>query len=187
LESLGTYLNFHTTAAAVAFLFATSSGPAFAQTLTVTATGTIPTTCGLTAASGFGAANLNANGTVSASASVTCNAKYIIKATSANGGLKTATAAPSSSFSNKLDYTLSISVPLDNGGGTVSGNCAASNLVAGASTCALSPASTGLSSGTGTSVGQTANLGVNWTLPGATRLIAGSYSDTLTITIAAQP
>lgn len=158
-----------------------------AQTLTITATGQIPASCGLAAASSFSNANLDANGSSSATATVNCNTKYLLKATSANGGLKTATAAPSASFANKLDYQFNISVPLDNSAGTLTGSCAASNLAAGASACALSPAGTGLSSGSGTSTGKTATLGINWTVPSAVHLVAGSYADTITISIAAQP
>lgn len=162
------------------------TAPAKAQTLTVTATGMIAKSCGLTASGQFGNANLDANGTVTAAAVVNCNLKYVVKATSARGGLKNATAAPSSSFSNLLAYNFSLSVPLDNGGGTISATCTSTALVAGASNCQLSPAGTGLSSGNGTSVNQNAALSIGWTLPTTTRLVAGSYSDVLTITIAAQ-
>lgn len=188
LIEANSHAQFRSLAAALALLVGLlAEQPARAQSLTITATGSIPVTCGVTVASPFGAANLNSNGSVGATALVNCNSKYLIKATSANGGLKTATAAPSASFANKLDYTFSISVPLDNSSSTVSGSCTASSLIAGASACPLSPAGTGLSSGLGTSVNQTATLAVTWTLPGATRLVAGSYADTITISIAAQP
>ena len=158
-----------------------------AQTLTITATGQIPASCGLGTGSGFSNANLDASSSLSATATVNCNTKYLLRATSANGGLTTVVQAPSASFSNKLDYQFAISVPLDNAGGTVSGNCAASNLTAGGSLCALSPAGAGLSSQGGTSTGKTATLGISWTVPSVTHLVAGSYVDTITISIAAQP
>jgi spore coat protein U-like protein len=62
-------------------------------------------------------------------------------------------------------------------------------LVAGQSSCALSPAnSTGLSSGGKASLNKTATLTVAYTVPTLpTRLIAGSYSDTITLTITASP
>ncbi|WP_313806829.1 hypothetical protein [Sphingobium sp.] len=165
-------------------LFSVETG---AQTLTITATGQIPASCGLGSGSGFINANLDANGSLSATATVNCNTKYLLRATSANGGLKTATLAPSASFSSKLDYQFDISVPLDNSSGSVSGGCVASKLTAGGSDCALSPAGAGLSSVNGTSTGKTATLGISWMLPGATHLVAGSYADTITISIAAQP
>lgn len=149
--------------------------------------GQIAAMCGLGSGGSFGNADLNANGSVSAITAVNCNTKYLLRATSANGGLKTTIVAPSPSFVNQLDYQFSISVPLDNGGGTISGSCAASGLIAGSGLCSLSPAGAGLSSGTGTSTGTTASLTVTWTLPGATHLVAGQYTDTITLTIAAQP
>lgn len=164
-----------------------SSIHANAQTLTITATGQISASCGLSANGNFTSANLDINGSSSATAAVNCNTKYLLKATSTNGGLKTAISVPSSSFANKLDYQFNISVPLDNSASTVTGSCAASNLIAGASTCALSPAGPGLSSGSGTSTAKTATLGINWTLPSTVHLVAGSYADTITISIAAQP
>lgn len=172
---------------AVLFLaWAAIAAPAPAQTIVnVTAQGTIQSSCGLTVQSAFGAANLNADGSVNASASVNCNTPYRIRATSANGALKSATLAPAL-FSNRLDYSLSVTVPLD-AGGQISATCGSATLVSGASSCALSPASaSGLSSGTGASTSKTAALALQWTLPTATRLVAGSYADTITITITAQ-
>jgi hypothetical protein len=164
-----------------------SASPLDAQTLQITAKGQIATTCALAAGSGFGNANLDTSGTISATASVNCNTKYLLRAASANGGLKTTTAAPSASFTNLLDYVFTISVPLDNGAGSISGSCAASNLIPGSGFCNLSPMGAGLSSGSGTSTGKTASLGVSWAPPGASHLVAGSYTDTITITIAVQP
>lgn len=161
--------------------------PAAAADVSITATATIAAACSLTAGTGFGAANLGSSSSVTATATVNCNTRYRLKAQSANGGFKSATAAPAPSFTNQLAYTLNISVPLDNGGGTVAGSCASANLVAGSASCQMSPANTGLSSGSGTSTGQTASLSVSWTAPTSPRLIAGSYTDTITITIAAQP
>lgn len=158
-----------------------------AQTLTVTATGQIPASCGLGAGTSFSNANLDASGSLSATATVNCNTRYLLRATSANGGLKSAVAAPSASFSNKLDYQFTILVPLDNNGGTVSGNCVASNLTTSGSACTLSPAGVGLSSANGTSTSKTATLGISWTLPSVSHLVAGSYADTITLSIAAQP
>jgi len=163
-------------------LFAVSAS---AAVVIVTAQGTIQSSCGIALQSAFGSANLNGDGSVSGSALVNCNAPYRLRASSSNGALTTPTAAPAQ-FSNSLAYNLTAAVPLD-AGGQVSATCASSTLTAGSSSCALSPASaTGLSSGTGTSNSKVASLSVQWTLPTATRLIAGSYSDVITITIAVQ-
>jgi len=167
------------------FASAVVSAPASADVVTVTAQGTIPSSCGLALQNAFGAANLNADGSISASALVNCNAPYRIRASSANGALKTTTPAPAQ-FSNSLDYSLSVTVPLDVGG-QISATCTSATLVSGATGCTLSPASaSGLSSGSGTSTSKTAVLALQWTLPTATRLVAGNYADTVTITIAVQ-
>lgn len=167
------------------FVSATIAAPVWADVVTVTARGTIPSSCGLTLQSAFGAANLNSDGSINASALVNCNTPYRIRASSANGALKSATFAPAQ-FSNSLDYSFSVTVPLD-AGGQVSATCGSATLVSGATGCTLSPASSsGLSSGAGTSTSKTASLALQWTLPTATRLVAGSYADTITITIAVQ-
>ena len=156
-----------------------------AAVVTVTATGTVQSSCGITLQNAFGSANLNSDGSVNGSAVVNCNAPYRLRASSSNGALKAATTAPAQ-FSNSLAYNLTAAVPLD-AGGQVSATCASSSLTAGSSSCALSPASaSGLSSGAGTSTAKVASLSVQWALPTATRLIAGSYSDVITISIAAQ-
>lgn len=162
-----------------------TSMPARADVVMVTAQGTIQSSCGLTVQSAFGAANLNNDGSVNASASVDCNTPYRIRASSANGALKTSASAPAQ-FSNSLGYDLTVTVPLD-AGGQISATCVSALLTSGSTGCALSPASaSGLSSGSGTSTSKTAALALQWTLPTATRLIAGNYSDVITITIAAQ-
>jgi hypothetical protein len=167
------------------FAWAAIATSASADVVTVTAQGTIQSSCGISIQSAFGAANLNANGSVSASALVECNTPYRIRTSSANGALKSATTAPAQ-FSNSLDYSLSFAVPLD-AGGQISATCGSVTLISGASSCALSPASAnGLSSGGGTSTSKTATLALQWTLPTSTRLIAGNYADVLTVTIAAQ-
>ena len=86
-----------------------------------------------------------------------------------------------------MKYTLTVSVPLDSGG-PVSANCASSALLAGQSSCALSPSNaTGLSSGSATATNKVATLTAAWTTPSLPYLVAGSYSDTLTISIATVP
>ena len=166
-----------------AFLPASAS----ADSLTVNATGTIAGSCGISVVSDFPAnANLAVSGSASASASVSCATPFKLNATSANGNLKNLVAAVSS-FTNTLAYVLTVSVALDSGG-PVSANCNSATLVAGQSGCALSPAnSTGLSSGSAIATNKTATLTAAWTTPASPQLVAGSYADTLTISIAAVP
>jgi hypothetical protein len=161
--------------------------PARADVLTVNATGTIGTSCSIAATTPFTTPNLSANGNVGAQATVNCNTGFKVNALSANGAIKSSTSAPTN-FTNTLPYNFTLSVPLETGG-PAAATCASSALVAGQSSCALSPAnSTGLSSGGKASINKTAALTVAWSLPTLpTRLIAGSYGDTITLTVAAVP
>ena len=158
---------------------------ALADTLSVTATGTIGSSCSIAVKTAFPAANLGASGSVAASADIGCNAKFKLNATSTNGSMK-ASGAAAPGFSNTIPYSLSVSVPIDQGG-AISATCPATQLVAGQSACALSPLNaTGLSSVNGTAVSQIASLTAAWTLP-TVKLIAGAYSDTITLLIATLP
>lgn len=158
-----------------------------AQTVTVNASWRVMPMCTVAAASAFPVANLGAGGNRSATATVTCNKSFKINASSANGAIQTSGTAPAS-FANALPYTLRIDVPLDDGS-TISAACTSTTLVAGQSACPLSPSNgTGLSSGGRIATNQAATLTVSWSavaLP--TRLIAGSYADTITLSIATVP
>lgn len=164
------------------------SGGAQADTLTINATGTIVGSCQLTVGSNFPVnADLSVSGSSSATATVDCSTPFKINAMSANGALTTSAAAISG-FTNSLVYTLGMSVPL-NTGGPVTASCTSDKLVSGQSSCALSPGNaTGLYSGaTGAASNKTASLTASWTTPFSPRLVAGAYSDRLTVTIAAVP
>lgn len=169
-------------------LFAIVAGcaaSAKADSVTIPATGSINASCSITVASGFPAANLTVSGSVGASSTLNCNTRFKVNATSTNGAIRTPKSPPTG-FTNALAYSFSLNVPLDQGG-SVSATCPAAQLVVGQAGCALSPANTtGLSSGAGTSVNKTAALTAAWTLPTA-KLIAGSYSDTIIISVAPQP
>ena len=161
-----------------------------ADALTVNATGTIGTSCSIALASAFSAPNLSTSNSVGATATVNCNTGFKVNATSANGAIKSTTAPPVN-FTNTVPYNLTLSVPLESGSpNPMSATCASSALVSGQSSCALSPANgTGLSSSGRASINKTATLTLAYTVPTlpATRLIAGSYSDTITLTVAAVP
>ena len=151
------------------------------------ARGKIDGSCSLAAVSTFPTANFAANSNAVATAAVNCNQPFRIRATSANGAIKSA-AVIAPNFTNTLPYTLKADVPID-GGTPVSATCASTSLVAGQASCALSPASSsGLSSGAGIATNKTATLTLAWTMPTVPmRLIAGSYSDTITLSIAPSP
>lgn len=158
-----------------------------ADVLSITASGTVGSSCSIATSTPFSPQSLSASGSAGAQATVNCNTGFKVNALSANGAIKNSTSAPSG-FTNTLPYTLTLSVPLETGS-PVSATCSASALVAGQSSCALSPANAnGLSSGGKASLNRTADLTVAWTVPSLpTRLIAGSYSDTITLTVAAVP
>jgi hypothetical protein len=172
--------------AVAAFGLLSCASPAPAQVVSVTANWTVASSCSIAGASISGA-NLAASGSQSASSTVNCNSGFKINATSAKGALKSTTVAPTN-FSNVLPYTLTVAVPVDGTpASTPSASCASSLLMSG-SGCTLAPSGAGLSSGGRTAMGQTATLTVAWTIPTLpTRLIAGSYSDTITLSIATVP
>lgn len=150
---------------------------AHADSVSIPATGTIVSSCSLALASNFPAANFSANGNISATASVNCNTAFSITATSAKGAVKTANAT-SAGFINSLPYGFSLSVPLDSGG-PAAANCTSAALLAN---------SCNVTSGGALATNKTATLGVAWTQPALpTRLVGGSYTDTITLSIAATP
>lgn len=163
------------------------TAPARADQVSVQAKGKIDGSCSLVAATAFPTANFAASGSGTATAAVNCNQPFKIRATSANGAIKSA-AATAPNFTNALRYSLKADMPLD-GGSVVSATCESATLTAGQSSCALSPASSsGLSSGAGIATNKTATLTLAWTMPTPpTRLIAGNYSDTITLSIAPSP
>ena len=160
---------------------------AHADVLTVTAQGTIAPTCAISATQNFPASNLNAAGSAIATASVNCNQTFKINATSANGAIKSSAAA-SAPYTNTLPYSLKAEVALDTGADSTA-TCASSTLMAGQSSCALSPAnSTGLTSNGQIATNKTTTLTLSWVPPSSpTFLKPGSYSDSITLTIAVVP
>jgi hypothetical protein len=157
---------------------------ALADDLSITAQGTIGQSCSIAAVSSFPAPALGTAGSVSATATVDCNTGFAIHATSARGTIRT-DRVPTAGFANSVPYSLTLSIPLDSGT-TISGTCGSASLVAGQSACALSPAGSGLSSNGVSAIGRTAQLQVAWPAP-TQSLVAGAYSDTITLSIAAQP
>ena len=153
--------------------------PAQSQSVQITASGTIASSCTISKASDFAAADLSVNGNRTATATVSCNTGFSIAASSANGALKRVPpGAPPANFTNSLAYSFSLSVPLDSGGPALA-NCTSAALLA--NSCSLS-------SGGGTATARTATLTASWTIPALPiRLLAGGYSDTITLTIATAP
>jgi hypothetical protein len=160
---------------------------ASADVVTVTAKGTIAPTCSMTASQLFPAKNLNVAGSATATASVTCNQVFRMNATSTNGAIRNSAAA-AAPYTNTLPYSLKADIGLDDGS-TSTATCASSTLAAGQSACALSPAnSSGLTSNGQIATNKTTTLTLSWTPPASpTFLKPGSYSDSITLTIAVVP
>lgn len=164
----------------VAFPALVAAGSARADAVQFVATGTISASCSLTKASDFASANLAANGSVNATATVNCNTGFTVTATSAKGAIKRVPlVAPPANFTNSLPYAFALSVPLDSGG-PAAANCASAAMLA--NSCSVS-------SGSAVATNKTATLTTSWTAPvaPAPMLVAGSYSDTITLSIAAAP
>ena len=167
----------------VASAFLAPAATAQSASLAIHATGTIPSACSIAVASGFpGNINFASPGSAPATATVNCSQAFKLNAQSANGGVTTP--AVSAGFASSLDYALNLDVALDSAA-DVSASCNASTLTAGMAGCALSPAGAGLSSGGKTATNKTATLTISWTPPTSPRLVAGNYSDTITLSIAA--
>jgi len=156
------------------------------QTLTVDVTGQVAGHCGFSTppADHPVLGDLSAAGSLTVSFAVNCNTPFRVRAASANGGLKTSSAA-ADGFANLLDYSLELQLGTDAGG--LDATCNADALVSGAGGCAFYGASAGegLSSGQGVSLNATGALKFDWTTA-PRRLVAGAYSDTLTIVVEAR-
>lgn len=158
---------------------ASAGSPARADSLTLLATGTIPSGCSVGKSADFAQNNnFSVSGGASAGANVDCNTPFLIRAVSAKGAIKTSGAA-SAGFTNSVPYAFGLSVQLQGNGGPATVNC--TSAVMAANNCLLS-------SGNKTANRKTGTLTVQWQAPPAqTALVAGTYSDTITLSIAAQP
>jgi spore coat protein U-like protein len=156
------------------------------QTLTVDVTGQVAGRCGFstppTDKSVLG--DLATAGSLTLNFTVDCNTPFRVRAISTNGGLKT-TSATGEGFTNLLDYSLRLQLATDAGG--LDATCNADALASAAGGCAYygSAAGQGLSSGQGVSLNASGALQFGWTAA-PQRLVAGSYSDTLTIVVEAR-
>jgi hypothetical protein len=133
--------------------------------------------------------DLTQHGSLELDFSLDCNSGFAVKVSSANGGLKRVTVGNDvrvNGFATSLDYDIGLAYQTDLG--TVSGHCPASSLVAGSQTCTFNNAQTarGRSGCGGVAQNMPGSLTLTWQPPSHTRLIAGNYKDTITITVGAQ-
>lgn len=160
------------------------SPAAMADSIQVRASGRITGTCTVAGGSNFPAVSLAASGNATATATVNCNTGFVIRATSAKGAI-TSVSQTFTGSTNSVPYSLALTALLDSG--SISGGpCGSATLVAGNAGCVLSPAGSGLSSGGRSATSKTATLTFSWSLP-AQKLVVGSYSDTIALSIAAAP
>jgi len=146
--------------------------------LTLDLTGTVQSRCGFAAAPAQDTtlSAVDTAGQIALPFKLDCNAPFAVKISSVNGALSHvgAVSAPPT-FATSLDYIVALSVNTDLV--PVSGRCAASTLSSQACSFAA-----GLSSGDGVGIGTDGALIVTWTPP-AQKLVAGSYQDSLTVTV----
>jgi spore coat protein U-like protein len=156
------------------------------QTLTIDVTGQVAGRCGFSAPPVDQAhlGNLETPGSMTVDFTVNCNTPFRVRAVSANGGLKTSSVT-GDGFTNLLDYSLRLQLATDTG--ALDATCNADALVSAAGGCAYygATAGEGLSSGTGVSLNTAGALQFGWTTA-PQRLVAGAYSDTLTIVVEAR-
>jgi len=154
------------------------------QSVTVDVIGTVPGHCGFTTAppSQTIPGDLSQAGSLTVAFGVNCNAPFRVRAASKNGGFLTDQAAVGDTIADQLDYSLHLTLPTSLG--ALDATCNADALKAGAGGCAFygTAAGQGLSSGDGVAINQSGSLQFGWT-QSAKHLVAGSYSDTLTIVV----
>lgn len=105
---------------------------------------------------------------------VDCNTPFSYTVQSLAGGLKASALGSSApGFVSLLPYLLQISIPTD--AGPVTGQCQSTELTAENPQCTYQGSSTGIA------IRQTGTLTLTWATPD--ELIAGTYSDVLTLTV----
>ena len=164
-------------AAMVALLYA---GSAAAQTsVTVTLRGEVEKECSITGlASSVAFGDLTMTGNQTLNFTLSCNAPYTYTLASTYAALRHSsgpTAPPG--FTALMPYSVRIIIPRETT--PIDNTCASSTILAGSQTCTFT------SSGTEISLNAAAEIRLIWT--GLSNLIAGNYSDTLTLTVQATP
>jgi hypothetical protein len=123
----------------------------------------------------FNLGNLDRAGAGSLSFTFDCNAPFAYSVTSQNGALTPIGTAPAAASAAHLPYSVQIRIPTT-GGGTLADECTSAALLAPPS-CAFS------NSGAAIASGEAAQLSIIWASARDARLLAGLYSDRLTLTV----
>lgn len=145
--------------------------------------GTITPSCALSGvATSAALGNLAAasGAPVTVAFTVDCNAPFKYALSSVNGALKHQTigSAPSG-FEIVREYSVRTQIATNSGAG-IDQTCTSASIKTGAVTCAFT------NSGTAVAIGKAGSLALSWTA-GGQPLVAGTYQDTLTLTVSVQP
>lgn len=152
-----------------------------ADQVTINLTGTITPACALSGINPTAAlGNVAAAGAVSIPFTIDCNAPFTYALSSANGGLahQSVTTA-SGGFAIAVPYAVQTVIATNSGAG-IDQTCTSASIKTGAVSCAFT------NSGTAVAIQKAGSLGLTWaasSLP----LVAGTYQDTLTLTVSVQP
>ncbi|MDX6749173.1 hypothetical protein SH611_05080 [Geminicoccaceae bacterium 1502E] len=170
---------------ALVLLLVAGTGRAAAQgadQVTIELRGEIEKSCALSAAtSQIDLGDLTKTGAgASVAVGVSCNAPFAYELSSANGGLRHQSPGDSPpGFTGLLPYEASLTLPLDDGS-RIDDRCTSTVIGPGGAGCAFSD------SGTAIALDQSATLAIDWSAP-ALPLLAGSYADELTLSVAVLP
>jgi spore coat protein U-like protein len=168
------------TLASIFLLFFSSPEPSHAddQEVSVTVTARIPFSCKVSNTTpNLNLGELSRAGAASVSFQVSCNAPFHYALSSRNGSLaQTAGVRAKPPFFSSLPYTVNYS--LGTSAGMLVDTCLSSNMLATATTCS------GRSTSDAIAIQQTATIGFSWD-PHGSFPVAGSYADTVTVTLSA--
>ena len=160
-----------------------AAAPASAQEeVTVTVTGEIEPSCGLSATElDVDLGTVTEETSADFSLTVDCNHPFTYELSSANGGLAHEGGIVFvGNFTELLPYSLAFALPVEDPPGTLGATCASAALEAPSPPCGSG------SSGSSIAIGQTASFTVSWSTADHI-LLAGLYADELTFTVSVQP
>ena len=167
-----------------------AASPAMAgDTVKLTVQGEITASCALSGGSSMQLGDVTGAGSKSLTLNVACNAPFAYALISSNGGLKSdgATQVVGGVFQTLQPYTVTTSFQTDQGAFGDTALPSATLTQQNADPCVAATFSATCpfaNSGAGVALNQNATVTVGWSAPAAP-LVAGGYSDTLTIVVRA--
>ncbi|MDF8335052.1 hypothetical protein [Novosphingobium cyanobacteriorum] len=158
---------------------------ALADTIAIPARGTVVPACRIFNSGNFPTLNIGTPGAGSAQATVHCNTPFVVRVQSTRGQLQNLSPAQQGT-TPVLPYNLAVQLPLDSGS-SVSATCSSASLRSGQSSCALSPAGAGLSTGASPAWNRNMAMTITWGASATPLMTSGRYVDRLVVTLGAQP